>query len=58
MEGMKFLERIGTLFLKPGDLVCDALGVEGDDHRLILRAFMNLLFYSAVALIIVLVFFV
>ena len=55
---MKIVDKIANVFLYPGNLVCDLLGVEGEDHRLILRAFTNLLVYSAVALITVLVFFV
>jgi len=55
---VKIVDKIANLFLLPGNLVCDLIGVEGEDHRLILRAFTNLLVYSAVALITVLVFFV
>lgn len=55
---MNFLEKLGALFLLPGNYICGALGVEGEDHRLILRAFTNLLFYSVITFVIVLVFFV
>jgi len=34
------------IFLWPGNTVCDLLKIEGEDHRLILRAFMNLLLYG------------
>jgi hypothetical protein len=39
------------IFLWPGNAVCDALKVEGEDHRLILRAFMNLLFYGTLGMV-------
>ena len=55
---MKFLEKLGELFLLPGNRVCDLLGVEGEENRLILRAFTNLFFYGIVAFSVVLMFFV
>ena len=55
---MKAIRKLGEIFLLPGEAVCDALGVEGEDHRLILRAFTNLLVYGAISLVVVLVFFV
>jgi hypothetical protein len=39
-----------NLFLRPGDLVCDATGVPPEsDHRQILRSFVNMLFWGAVS---------
>jgi hypothetical protein len=39
------------LFLLPGDLVCDAAGLpERSDHRQVLRSFINMLFWGAVAI--------
>lgn len=43
-------EIMARLFLLPGDLVCDALGLEGDsDHRQILRTYANILIWGALA---------
>lgn len=40
-----------SFFLLPGDVVCDAAGVPKDsDHRLILRSFINMIVWSAVAI--------
>ena len=40
-----------SLFLLPGDVVCDAAGIPTDsDHRMVLRSFVNMLFWSAVAI--------
>ena len=55
---MKFLEKLGELFLLPGNTLCNLLGVEGEENRLILRAFTNLFFYGIVTFTVVLVFFV
>lgn len=40
-----------TLFLFPGNVVCDLAGIPADsDHRQILRSFVNVLVWSAVAI--------
>lgn len=40
-----------SLFLLPGDAVCDAAGLPPDsDHRMVLRSFVNMLFWSAVSI--------
>lgn len=37
-------------WLSPGDLICDAVGLsEQDEHRQILRMFMNIIIWGAVA---------
>ncbi len=51
---MKTSDKIAAVILWPGNKSCDLLGVEGEDHRLILRVFMNLLIYGALSLIIML----
>lgn len=39
------------LFLMPGDLICDAFGLEGEsDHRQVLRSFFNTMIWSAVGI--------
>lgn len=44
-----------SLFLLPGDLVCDWAGLPADsDHRMILRSFINMIIWSAVAIAIAL----
>lgn len=48
-------DKIAAVILWPGNRICDLLGVEGDDHRLILRLFMNLLIYGALSLTIMLI---
>ena len=41
---------MGRVLLSPGDLVCDAAGIErGSDHRMILRMFLNTLIWAAVS---------
>lgn len=52
---MTTTDRIAAIILWPGNRICDLLGVEGDDHRLILRLFMNLLIYGALSLTIMLI---
>lgn len=52
---MKTSDRIAHYLLWPGNKVCDLLNVQGDDHRLILRLFMNLLIYGVSGLIVMLV---
>lgn len=38
------------LFLLPGDLICDAVGVPPrSDHRQILRSFFNIMIWGAVS---------
>ena len=51
---MKTSDKIAAVILWPGNKICNFLGVEGEDHRLILRLFMNLLIYGALSLIIML----
>jgi hypothetical protein len=39
------------LFLLPGDLICDAFGLEGEsDHRQVLRSFFNMMIWGAVGI--------
>lgn len=43
------------LFLLPGDLICDAFGLEADsDSRQVLRSFFNMMIWSAVGIAITL----
>ncbi len=45
------------LFLLPGDLICDALGLaDKSDHRQIMRSFFNTMIWGAVAITIALQF--
>lgn len=40
-----------TLFLLPGDVVCDLAGLpKASDHRQVLRSFVNMMVWSAVAI--------
>ena len=39
------------IFLLPGDLVCDAVGVSSGDDRLMLRSLINMLAWSLVAVV-------
>ena len=40
-----------TIFLLPGDLICDAAGVPpASDHRQVLRSFVNMMVWGAVAI--------
>lgn len=40
------------LFLMPGDMVCNACGMQGESpHRQILRSFLNMMFWGAVAVV-------
>lgn len=42
------------LFLMPGSLVCDAVGLRADsDHRQILRMFLNTLVWGTASVIVV-----
>ncbi len=43
-------DKIASILLWPGNKVCDLLGIEGTDHRLILRLWVNLIVYSIVSL--------
>ena len=52
---MKIVDKIASVLLWPGNKVCDLLGIEGDDHRLILRLWVNLIVYSIVSLSLVLI---
>jgi hypothetical protein len=43
------------LFLLPGDLLCNAFGLEGEsDHRQVLRSFFNMMIWGAVSIAIAL----
>lgn len=40
-----------NFFLLPGDLVCNVAGIPHDsDHRQVLRSFINMMFWSAIAI--------
>lgn len=40
-----------SLFLLPGDAVCDAAGIPSDsDHRMVLRSFVNMIVWSAASI--------
>jgi hypothetical protein len=44
-----------TLFLLPGDLLCNAFGLKGEsDHRQVLRSFFNMMIWGAVSIAITL----
>ena len=44
-----------TLFLLPGDLLCNAFGLKGEsDHRQVLRSFFNMMIWGAVSIAIAL----
>ncbi len=47
---MKTSDKIAAVLLWPGNKVCDLLAIKGDDHRLILRLWVNLIVYSIVSL--------
>lgn len=47
---MSTTDKIASVVLWPGNKVCDLLGVEGDDHRLILRLWSNLIIYGIISL--------
>lgn len=49
-------ERAGLLFLLPGDLVCDWLGVKDGESRFLLRMFVNLGVYGKIAILLTLAF--
>ncbi len=39
------------LFLMPGDLLCNAFGLEGEsDHRQVLRSFFNMMIWGAITI--------
>lgn len=39
------------LFLMPGDLICDALGLAAEgEHRQVLRSFFNMMIWGAVSI--------
>jgi hypothetical protein len=42
------------LFLLPGGLICDAVGLKGGESRQILRMFLNTLIWGAVGVITIL----
>lgn len=43
------------LFLMPGDLVCNAVGLRGEsDHRQVLRSFFNMMIWGAIGLAVML----
>lgn len=44
-----------AIFLYPGDRICDLVGVPADsDHRQVLRSFLNMIIWSAIAIAIAL----
>lgn len=47
---MSKTDKIASVLLWPGNKVCDLLGVEGEDHRLILRLWANLIIYGILSL--------
>jgi hypothetical protein len=48
---------MSRLFLMPGSLVCDRVGLREDsDHRQILRMFLNTLFWGTASVIAAIVF--
>jgi hypothetical protein len=51
---MSKTDKVASVLLWPGNKVCDLLGVEGDDHRLILRLWANLIIYGIISLSIML----
>ena len=53
---MTTIDKIASVILWPGNKVCDLLGIKGDDHRLILRLWVNLIVYSILSLSLMLVF--
>lgn len=52
---MSKTDKIASVVLWPGNKICDLLGIEGTDHRLILRLWVNLIVYSIVSLSLVMV---
>ncbi|MFM9939707.1 MAG: hypothetical protein ACKVP7_09445 [Hyphomicrobiaceae bacterium] len=39
------------LFLLPGDLICNAFGLEGEsEHRQVLRSFFNMMIWSVIGI--------
>ncbi len=39
------------LFLLPGNLMCDAFGLQGEsEHRMVLRSFFNMMIWSAIGI--------
>lgn len=48
---------MSRLFLMPGSLVCDRVGLrEESDHRQILRMFLNTLFWGTASVVVAIVF--
>lgn len=48
---------MSKLFLLPGDLICDTVGLKDEsDHRQILRSFFNMMIWSAISIGLVLTF--
>lgn len=45
-----------SLFLLPGNLVSDALHIEAQDSRMMMRTLVNMLFWNLIAVLIVLPF--
>jgi len=48
-------DKIASVLLWPGNKICDLLGIEGDDHRLILRLWANLIIYGIISLSIMMI---
>ena len=48
---MTELENMLSIFMFPGDVVCDLAGIPANsDHRQILRSFINMIVWGAVAI--------
>ncbi len=47
---MSMTDKIASVVLWPGNKVCDLLKIEGEDHRLILRLWANLIIYGILSL--------
>ena len=46
---------MSTVFLYPGDTLCNLLGLPQDsDHRMILRSFFNMLIWGVVGTVVIL----
>ena len=54
---MKTSDKIASVVLWPGEKVCDILAIEGDDHRLILRLWANLIIYGIVSFSVMMIMF-
>ena len=52
---MSTSDKIAKILLWPGEKVCDITGIKGEDHRLILRVYANLVIYGIIGLSIMMV---